>query len=692
MNIGGTNLRELINYEPGDIAIEGALGGTNIQSLQVDSNGDLWIAETGQFYKFNVPDDFTGEEWERWDYYESLGNVINVRKLDDTGAEILSVDVGDIFENEYAWLSAFSIDNAGNIFLAVETTIYVFDSNGNALFQLDTGSDWVSSLINLPDGSITYVAWGENGRELRKIDVAARAVGESLELPRNAWDVYPGGGEYLVIYHEGNGLFGVDIETGEGVRILNWLDSGIVLQGMDNVSLLPDGRVMCTNRTWDDRTFESVFELILLTRVPYADLPERISLSLATVWLNWDLRSQIVDFNNTNQQFRIHVIDYSEYNTDDDWNAGLTKLSTEIISGKVPDMLDVSNLPFNQYVARGLLLDLYPLIDSDPVLNRSDFVESVMRAAEMDGKLHRLFSSFSISTVIGHPSVVGPGMGWNMDEFRAVLDANPQADMPMGQWLTKDSFLNMAVVLGIDEYVDWSTGNVYFDTGAFAQLLEFANRFPENYDWDDGFGYIDDQEAIATGRQIMTTVWVGSFDSLQWYTSMYGGEVVFKGFPTENRNGSTLNLSSSLAITSRCNNPDGAWDFMRTFLTSEWQRENIRWNFPTNKAVFDAMAAETLANASNNGIMPRISRSVSSSVSGDIGWPEPEPEQNPITQEDINKIIELINSVSAIHSYDEAMINIITEGAADFFSGRSSANDAARIIQNRVSIYVSEQS
>jgi hypothetical protein len=60
-------------------------------------------------------------------------------------------------------------------------------------------------------------------------------------------------------------------------------------------------------------------------------------LTLACMGLDWNLRSQIVKFNRTSDQYRIEVQDYSEYNTGDDYTAGLTKLGTEILSGKVPD-------------------------------------------------------------------------------------------------------------------------------------------------------------------------------------------------------------------------------------------------------------------------------------------------------------------------------------------------------------------
>ena len=71
--------------------------------------------------------------------------------------------------------------------------------------------------------------------------------------------------------------------------------------------------------------------------------------------------------------------DYSEYNTDDDYNAGIQKLNTEMLSGKLPDMIDINtySMPVEQYAAKGFLTDLYELIDADPELRRESFVQPV---------------------------------------------------------------------------------------------------------------------------------------------------------------------------------------------------------------------------------------------------------------------------------------------------------------------------
>ena len=467
--------------------------------------------------------------------------------------------------------------------------------------------------------------------------------------------------------------------------------------------MLPDGRVLLTNQKWRDIPgsweTEITFEIIIMTKTPYSQIPERIVLTLATV-SPWNLRRAIVDFNQTNQRYRIHMLDYSEWDYETGRNTGIDRLTTDLIAGNIPDILDLTGLPFYRYAARGLLEDLYPLIDSDSELNRSDFIESVLNEAEVDGKLFRLFSSFSINTIVGNPTVIGYNMGWNMDEFRATLDAHPQADMPMGQWLTRENFLEASVLLSLDEYIDWTRGTASFDAGGFAQLLEFSNRFPPTPDpdapWDEDFQWFSPDELIATGRQIMAQAQVGGFTDLQYYWRLFGGELVFKGIPTQSGNGNSLSLGNSLAITTNTVDKNGAWEFIRIFLTPEWQRENITWQFPMNKEILDEriITAMTANPEYKDDIPGNWGRSVivydapvrMPTMPGMPGM------DGPMVQEQIDQILDLINSARGIVDYDSPIMEIIREDTSNYFNGRQSAQDTARIIQSRVSRFVSEQS
>ena len=64
----------------------------------------------------------------------------------------------------------------------------------------------------------------------------------------------------------------------------------------------------------------------------------------------------------------------------------------------------------------------------------------------------------------------------------------------------------------------------------------------------------------------------------------------------------------------------------------------------------------------------------------------------PLSQDEADTIMALIESASGPAGWDESLWAIISEGASNYFNGLSSVQDAVRVIQNRASRFVSEQS
>jgi len=674
MDISTSVVTKLPNYNvDAEFPEEADDGSVQLYALFVDSDKNIWAVERGEFYTLPDSEDEDEEDhWERWNKRKIVKEFLRVRKLDSTGAQILSFDINHISTgDEWFFVNAFSIDNEGNIYIGTDSKINVLDSEGRPLFSIDML--WAERLINMQDGSVAYTSWGDKNRVLTKIDVAGKKAGESIQLPDNAYNVYAGNDEYSYIFTDNTGLYGVEADSGKVNLLLNWIDSDIILDGVGDISILSDGRIFLFSQTWNNTGANN--EMIFLTKTPYAELPEKTVLTLATFYLDWNIRGAIVQFNRTSLTHRIQVTDYAEFGTDDDWQAGLTRLSAEIIAGNAPDMLDVSNLPFSQYAAKGLLLDLYTLIDADPDFDRSDFMESALRASEINGELYQIFPYFSIVTFLGNPNVVGSYPGWNMEEFVAVLAANPNADYPLGQGLTKMTLLQALFMFNMDEYVDWNEGKVYFDSNEFISLLEYANTLPDDFDWNDE--YISEPVLISTGRQIISAITL-NFYEYQMYKALYGGEIALKGLPAESRNGFSLMAQTSFAITTKCKDVDAAWSFIRTFLGENWQEENSRNGISINKNVFEKQLTEALKE-NEYGY-------------GSVGWDGITLELEVLTQADADQILAAINSVTSSVGQDDVLWEIISESVSGYFNGASSAQDAARIIQNRASTYVSERS
>ena len=694
MNFDLTDLQELENYSQSSRPVnipEDATSYSWIVGLYSggESDSELLLIERSYYYGYDVPEYFDPETDYEWNYYQDYGEFTTIRKLDSTGAEMARVELSDLAEgNDYFYINTVAVDAAGNIYAGSQQTIYVLDNEGKLKFKLEV-PNWVNQLVSMPDGTVAHLGWEDLGYALTKIDYEARTFGEKTDLPQNVYNIYPAGGDYSFLYNNYTSLYGVDANTGEPVLILDWILNGIDGNNLSSITMLPDGKIIAANYEYDYVTYMPKYEIITLDKVRSDTLPELITLDIACFGMDWNLRNAIIQYNKKSLSTKISITDYQDFSTRENYMEGLTRLNTEIISGNVPDILLTSQLPLTQYASKGLLEDLYPFIDSDPDISRSDLMESIFRAAEINGGLYQIFPNFYISTLIGNPNVVGSYPGWNMDEFMEVINSNPQAVSPFGVYTTKSSYLENVLTMGMNDFVDWTAGKTYFDTGEFAKILEYANTFPEEFNYDNDYIYVSDYDLIMSGQQIISTFWAYDVRSIQMQKLLFGGEIVFKGYPSESRKGNVLYLYSGIAMTSSCKDKAAAWDFMKTILSEDWQRTYSSYQLPTNKNIFDEMLEIAMTPQYWTDEFGEEHEYAYTSW----GWGTDDfIEIFALTQEEADLILSLIDSVSGAYSYDETLMTIVRESANEYFGGRSTAQDAARIIQSRASIYVAEQS
>jgi len=640
----GTSFTELTNYYPAFFQ-EDAMGGVSINNIRTDSTGNVFIDEAGYFYTQNPE----MEAEETLSYH-------NLRKLNESGIEYL-VDLAD-FTTDSTWIDSFEIDNEGNIYLYIkgftDSSIIVLSSDGNESFRIRL-TNFNCELLCLPGGSIALIEHDPMLLTLSTINVANKALGESVEvkLSESYYSIFPADSGFDVLLNDGRSLFGLSFETGEKTELLSWDNTAVLVDDLIYIRMFEQDRIMCIERDWNRTTSKNMLELVFLDKVLSTDVPQRTVLTLASIGLNHNLQRAIAQFNRTNQSYRIEVTRYDDP----------TLLATEITAGKVPDLIDVTGLPYRQYAASGLFKDLYEFIDSDNELARDMFFESILRAVEVNGGLYQVFPTFNIETIIGNSAVLGNEPGWNLDEFRAVILNNPEtAIIPF----SKTEFVSTAVMLSIDEYVDFENSRANFQRDEFIRLLEYANSLT----FDLSIDHFAELFLLASGERVMKQDSLLMFLHIQMYDSLLSGNVVFKGYPTESRNGNLLNLDMGVAITTACVSDEGAWEFVSMLLSKDWQLANI-FGFLSNKEAFDISlaAANDFKNRNAAGIAIK-----------------------PLTQEGIDRIYALIDSLVGAVNVDSALMDIIMEGVNDYFSGRSSAEDTARIIQNRAQTYVSEQS
>ena len=289
---------------------------------------------------FGVPDDgyINVERVLRHDdtlylsYYGDNGMVLQTMSLDGTLGKTVPVfpDGADGYMNNMFFTADGKMIVSANIYGADSSKqlIITFDLATGARTELDAKNDYrlVNSLFAGPDGTF-YCS-------------------------------------------DQNGIYTVDPTTLAKTEILNYINSDYIY-AYGNYTVLPDGRIATFRGNYNPGDNASTYAVTIFTKVPDSEITPKYLITVASAGYAYNLQEQIVKYNLASEEYRIRYVDYTQYNTDDDPDAGQTRLGDDILAGNVPDVL-IADQQFSvsKYVSKGLFADLYTFIDKDESMKR----------------------------------------------------------------------------------------------------------------------------------------------------------------------------------------------------------------------------------------------------------------------------------------------------------------------------------
>ncbi|MDO5445403.1 MAG: extracellular solute-binding protein [Eubacteriales bacterium] len=695
------SVKLLENYEPmpAPEAEEGMYGfqaSSYISALCVTENGLSTIEFVYRSWSDSEDLDYADEDF--YDHYH-YDESVYIRSLDLTGKE-LSCGKIEHSPMDYLYCNK-TMDKAGNFIFTKNTesgeySIAAYTAAGELAYEVPC-EDSINVTVSSFDGEVYASVWGNTGMSLIKLDQENKTFGEPVSIPGDAYNIIPGGGDYPFYYTSGVSFYGFDPDSGEEpVKLLNWLDCDVDPDEMYQVLIDENGVIHGMLNNFDSYSLSYDRQLVDIQKVPYDPSAEKKELTLATQYLSWELRNAVTAFNRKSDDVRIVVKDYSEYNTEEDYSAGLTKLQTEIMAGNCPDIIDMSGLSIAQLSAKGILEDLYPYMEKDPEIKKDAFLPNVLAAAESDGKLMHTFSWFNLNTVVGASMIVGDEPGWTYDDLYNALRDMPDECTPFDVSTTRDEILNTCLNLDMADFVNWSTGEVNFDNEEFVDLLKFAESFPENYDWETYDWENDNPEArIREGRQMLYQTTLSSLDNLMYIEASYNGTpVTFIGYPTNNGTGNTLALDSGYAMSFSCSDKDAAWSFLRQFFTESYYENYGYYGLPVQKELLEKKLNKVCTityKINNDGEYELDANGEKIPEEHYYAMGDMANTYYCLSEEMAAKFMDLVDTTSRVSLTDQSIKDIVTKQSAAFFSGQKSAEEAAKLVQSNAKIYVNEQ-
>lgn len=430
---------------------------------------------------------------------------------------------------------------------------------------------------------------------------------------------------------------------------------------------------------------------------PASDPDGRTVLTVAVMWrCPRQILERINAYNESSQAYYIEIKEYGSESPDKTAEDIQAQLAMEILAGKGPDLAlwDFAGaaVPYSPSVASGkLMVNLYDFMEADPDFHREDYYENILQAFELDGGLYTLPTGFVVDTVCGRAEEIGVDKGvtesWDIGEMIEAFENSPHTE-----WLTMNNSKNLtffSVCQGcIGNFVDWDSGECHFDTPAFVELLEFSDTFPDQLIIHEEDSYY---ETLRSGKVLWDPVLLTSpWEVADMRISFGDVEMRWPGYPVAEGEkdfggGVAQPYGECFSICRSSNHQEAAWEFIKSYLTVEAQRDVA--GIPLLRSVSEERIQDalTLEYETVDGVRQEKSKYEI------LAYGEDPIELSCITEEDAQLYRSIIESIRRSYGSDPGMIEIIREEAAVYFEKDRDAAGVAEIIQNRVSVYVSER-
>ena len=574
------------------------------------------------------------------------------------------------------YLSKVMLDDKDRYVFATDQAITVLDQNFKKVCEMKPESNYVEAIAKTKDGKIIVGdSSGEDGAKVQVLDVDNQKWGETYTMDFkyfNSSDALINGIEYDFYYKDDSGIYGYDMASKKGTKLMDYVASNISSDNSYNISPISKDTMMGT--AWDDNGSK----IILYKKVDPSTITDKETITVGAMYVDDNVKKAAIAFNKKSNKYQIEFKDYS--NEEDPQ----TKMNADIIAGNVPDVICLSGLSVDQYAEKGILEDLTSYYEKDSDVSIDDLIPSVAKAMQIDGKYYYIAPGFYVNTLVGAAKTVGTESGWTIQDLKKILDENKDV-RPFYSENKNDNLYNF-ITMNIGDYVDWSTGECSFDSQEFKDILEICNRGS-----DEETEYSEDAPSepslVKEGKVLLTNGGSMDMESVELYEAMFNGDITFIGYPNKEKKGSYFSFDMQLGIYSKSKVKDAAWEFLKTFLTLDYQgdRSNI-WSNPTRQDAFDMLvksktATEKYTDELGNEIEP---------LQSGWGWDDLSVEIGPLTDKQAQMYIDLVNNTEKTGEYNEEIGNIITEEAKAYFSGQKSLDETADVIQNRVKTYVNE--
>ena len=607
-------------------------------------------------------------------------------------------------------------------------TVYDYDLQRLAVLALPTcnasgsplNSDMVFETAVMVTDSICML--GYQMTDACFVDLAALQITEkpdSMRLPEDVryMTCYPS--EDALFYLTEEGLFRGSPATTDAPMQLRFLD-GILADYPDTVlGIFSDGSVLIREFDYFENTL--AFKRIVPTQST-GPLSRKV-ITLSSLQFGRLLGNQmrviedsewmaqaIAAFNAENEAYYIEVLpSYYERAADRGGNTSvLDILKEDLFAGEVADLV-----LFDSYES-----SLIPYLEKDAFLDlQSVYADTLLPAVEtafsINEHLYLLPLSFHINTFLTNQAEIAADTPLTMQRFYEIAEMLP-ADTVM---TASESAIDRITANEIMSFVDRENKTCSFDSPGFCDFIRFSEQFNESYvnaeygtvsnngDWIYRISTPGITENLQSGKQMFLEFPMNTVNGYTAAKLLYGEDFTICGYPSSKGCGAEIRSDVLLAVNADSAVLGGVKQFLDFVLSEQMQTSMalLSSGLPVVRDAFvSAMDMFTYQyyyeplflfsdRYSNLGMMQYVGASETSlkdTKYKDTEWAT--YHEVVFTEEDKAALLAFLDTCRMQANTDTVITSIVNEELSAWREGVRSLEDAAKIIDSRVWIYLNE--
>ncbi len=347
----------------------------------------------------------------------------------------------------------------------------------------------------------------------------------------------------------------------------------------------------------------------------------------------------------------------------------VTTVNTELMNGNAADLIMVDSLAYTKYADKNLLVDLQSYMTEEKGFNDEDYYMNIFDALKYKDGLYAIAPNVVPDIWFGNKKRIidlelDPN-SWTWAQFSEKLgELAKQGEDPVVQYVVPEYFTSERVGENIDKFMNLNEKKASFDSPEFIGLLNEIKSYYDN-------GILQEPESYGTrsgkaGESLnLKEAFVKSklqrFESLNFGKMLFADPQVFMPPIEDGGKGNSFRVGMLLAMNEKSNNKDKAWDFLKFLLSEEMQSEQDLQGLPVNKKT-----AETQIRALE--------------TSG----------ENKLSTEEVAKAKEIIPQLARYGGIEPKINDLVMEETVLFFKGEKTAEDVAKTLQNKITLYMEE--